>query len=402
MSQFTLPTATAFRGNRPVLSGLVEVRDRTTRRRLSAAWGLLFFNTLTFTGSVLPLPTALGKGLAQAALPAAIFILLTINPRLKVRPNVFLFIVVLLAMGTVLTAVQVHHSGTIFRALRLTGYVGALWLLTPWWGRSDMLLLRIHLRWLYIALGSAFVGILISPGQSFAFDGRLENILWSMTPTQLGQYGAVSVGLTLLLWLGRQLSGRFTLAGVTFALILLLLTHTRTALVALVAGLFMAGVSVFAVNARVRRLFAVIAGIVSVAVMTAGGLIATWLERGENAQGLTSLTGRTNFWALVLNEPRTIFQEIFGFGLSNASINGNPIDSNWLVAYQMEGYFGGVVCGMMLVFLLTAALFQSPGIRRAIILFIVVYCTVASFTEDALADVTTYWLHLVAAASLLT
>jgi len=141
--------------------------------------------------------------------------------------------------------------------------------------------------------------------------------------------------------------------------------------------------------------------VVSVAVMAAGSFIGSWLARGESAQGLLSLTGRTNFWALVLDEPRTTFQQIFGFGLSDASINGNPIDSNWLAAYQMEGYFGSVVCGMMLAFLLASALFQSPGIRRALSLFIVTYCMVASFTEDALADASTYLLHIVVAASLL-
>lgn len=393
---------TALRGNPSAVSiDLGQGRDRSIRRRINAAWGLLFLNTMTYTGgSILPFPTSVGKGVAQAALPVALFVLLTVNPQVKVRPNVFLCIVSLLVMGTILTAVQTHLD-SIFLTLRLVGYVGALWLLTPWWGRSDMMLLRIHLRWIYVALGLALLGMLISPGKAFAFGGRLEGVLWPMTATQLGQYGAVAVGLTVLLWLGRQLSGRLSLAGVTFAMVLLLLTHTRTALVALVAGLLMAGVSVFAVNARVRKFFAVIVGVVSIAIMTVGGLIATWLERGENAQGLTSLTGRTNFWALVLEEPRTTFEQIFGFGLSDASINGNPIDSNWLAAYQMDGLFGAVVCGMMLIFLLAAALFQAPGIRRALALFLVMYCTVASFTEDALADISTYLLHLVVAASLL-
>jgi hypothetical protein len=66
---------------------------------------------------------------------------------------------------------------------------------------------------------------------------------------------------------------------------------------------------------------------------------------------LATLTGRTNFWALVLNTPRNRFQEIFGFGLSNASVNGLPIDSNWLASYMQEGLFGVVVCALSLVFL---------------------------------------------------
>ena len=379
-----------------------DARERSIRHRVNVAWGLLFFNTMTYTdGSVLHLPASVGKGLAQAALPLAVFVLLTVNPQIKIRPNAFLCLVGLLVMETVLTAVETHHLDSIFLTLRFAGYVGALWLLTPWWGRSDMMLLRIHLRWVYVALGLAALGTLISPGKAFAFDGRLQGVLWPMTATQVGQYAAVAVGLTVLLWLGHQLSGRLSLAGIAIAMVLLLLTHTRTALVGLVAGMVMAGLSVVAVNTRVRKFFAVFVGILSIAAMTAGSFIATWLERGENQQGLLSLTGRTNFWSLVLHEPRNTFQEIFGFGLSNAGINGSPIDSNWLAAYQMEGYFGDVVCGMMLVFLLASALFQSPGIRRALGLFIISYCMVAAFTEDALADVSTYLLHLVAAASLL-
>ena len=45
----------------------------------------------------------------------------------------------------------------------------------------------------------------------------------------------------------------------------------------------------------------------------------------------------------MLNTPRTGFQD-FGFGLSNAGVNGLPIDSNWLSSYMQEGLFGVIVC----------------------------------------------------------
>jgi hypothetical protein len=60
-----------------------QVLERSVRRRLGTAWGLLFFNTLTYTGgTVLPIPDKVGKILAQVSLPLAILILLTINPKL--------------------------------------------------------------------------------------------------------------------------------------------------------------------------------------------------------------------------------------------------------------------------------------------------------------------------------
>jgi hypothetical protein len=383
---------------------MTVARDRSVRRRVNVAWGLLYFNTMTFVAgtSVVPLPSKVGKGFAQGALPLALLVLLTVNPKLKVRPNVFLCLLSLLVVDTVFTGIQVHQFGTVFRTVRLAEFVCALWLLTPWWGRSDMLLFKCHLRWTYIALGSVLLGLMISPGHAFAFDGRLEGVVWPMLPTQVAQYAAVAAGLTIVLWFARQLSGRAALAGVAFSIAILLLTHTRTALVALVAGILVAGMSLFAGNARVRKAFAASAAAVSIAVLTAAGFVTAWLARGENAQGLTTLTGRTNFWALVLNYPRDRFQDIFGFGLSNASVNGLPIDSNWLASYMQEGLYGLSLCAIILAFLYATTLFQSLGVRRAIAIFLVTYVFVASFAEDAFTDVSTYMLHLTVAASLLT
>jgi hypothetical protein len=377
-------------------------KERSILRRVKAAYGLLFFNTLTYApGGVLNLPSKVGKALPNGALPLAILLALSVNPKIKLRPSVFLCLVGLLVADAILTATQQSHIGTYYRTFRFLEFLVGLWLLTPWWGRSEMILFRWHLRLLYICLISVGIGILISPGKAFSFDGRLAGDIWPMGATQVAQYAAVAAGLTILLWLSHRLSGRAALVGFAFSSIILLLTHTRTALVALVAGILVAGMSLFAVNAQVRKFFGWGALIASTAVVTAGGFITTWLARGESAQGLASLTGRTNFWALVLNEPRNLFQEIFGFGITNASVNGLPIDSNWLSSYQQEGIFGVCVCVLMLIFLLVAAFFQAPGLRRALILFLVTYCLVSSFTEDAFEAPSTYLLHLVIAASLL-
>ena len=380
-----------------------EAQERSIQRRVYLAWGLLYFNTLTFvaTSSVLPIPSKVGKGLAQAALPLAILVALSVNPKIRLRPNVFLCLVGLLVADAVITCMAAPHPGAMFRTFRFAEFVAALWLLTPWWGRRDMLLFRCHFKLLFVSLLLVLAGILVAPGHAFSYDGRLSGVIWPMLPTQVAQYAALVIGMTVVLWLGRLLSGRVTLVAVVVALGVLLLTHTRTALVGLLAGILVAGLSLFISNSRVRRFFALGAAAVSIGVLTAAEVIVTWLARGENAQGLTSLTGRTNFWALVLNVPRTKFQEFFGFGLSNASINGLPIDSNWLASYMQEGLVGVVVCAVILVWLFVAAFFQPPGLRRALALFIVTYCLVASFTEDAFTDVSTYLLNLTVVASLI-
>jgi len=380
----------------------VDARARSVRRRVSIAWGLLFFNTLTFMPgtSVVPIPSSVGRGLTQAALPLAVLVALTVNPRLAVKPNVFLCLASLLVVDAVITSTQPQHLGTVYRTVRLAEFVVALWLLTPWWGRADMLLFRCHLRWLLVALGSVLLGLAIAPGNSFVLDGRLGSAMWPMYPTQVGQYAAIAAGLAVVLWLARELSGPATVACVVGALTILLLTHTRTALVGLLAALLIAGLSLFTVNARVRKFFVAGAVLVSIGVVTLAGVATTWLARGQDAQGLATLTGRTNFWQLVLHQPRTGFQEIFGFGLSNAGVNGLPIDSNWLASYMMLGLFGAVICACMLLSVYVGAFFQPAGVRRALALFLVTYCAVASYTEVGFTDVSTYLLHLTVAASL--
>jgi len=392
----------ALRHRRGMALDPAAARERSVRRRISAVWGLLYLNTLTFVaGGLVALPSYVGKALTQGALPLAVLVALTVNPKLKLRPNLFLCLTGLLLVDATITTLQPQHLGTAYRGLRFAEFLAVLWLLTPWWGRRDLLVLRCHLRWLCVALGTVVVGLLAAPGRALAQDGRLSGALWPMFPTQVAQYAAVVTGLLVVLWLSRLISGRLCLAVVAVSVPVLLLTHTRTALISLVAGVIVAGLSLFPVNARVRRFFATGAVVVSIGVMTMAGVISTWLARGEGKQGLTTLTGRTNFWTLVLHEPRTRFQEIFGFGLSNASINGLPIDSNWLAAYMMEGLFGVVVCALMLVFLFASSFFQERGPQRALALFLTVYCTLASFTEVGFADVSTYLLHITVAASLL-
>ena len=389
---------------RPVSLGQAQARtqvlERAVRRRLGTAWALLFFNTLTYTGgTVLPIPPKVGKIMAQGSLPLAILILLTINPKLKIRPSVFLCVTCLLILDSMISATQVAKLGTTLRTFRLAEYLFALWLLTPWFGRADMLLAKYQLRALWCALVSVLVGMMVAPGRAFANGGRLTGAIWSMYPTQVAQYGAVTAGMLAVLWMGRKVSGRVALVGVTVAIAEVLLSHTRTALVALVAGLIVAGLSLS--NARVRRIFTTAAVITAVAVVIAASAITSWLARGEGTAGLLTLTGRTNFWAAVLNTPRTPFQEIFGFGISNASVNGLPIDSNWLSAYMQEGILGVVACALILLVLFAAILLKTSGLARALALFLVTYVLVASFTEDAFSDVTTYLLHLTVAASLI-
>lgn len=376
--------------------------ERLIRRRVYLTWGLLYFNTLTFFPGVsfIHIPSSIGKGIAQAALPVALLCALSLNRKVLVRPNVFLCLVSLIALETILTTLQPQHVGTIFRTVRLVGFVVCLWLLTPWWGRRDLLLLRCHLTALGVVLGSVILGLLVSPGHALA-EHRLSGALWPMQPTQVAHYAAVTIGLVVVLWFCGNVRGRTAAFVAVVAGAILILTHTRTALAALIVGLLVAGMSLIVAKPRVRRLFAAAGAITAVVALTLSAFITTWLERGQSSTGLDNLTGRTEVWGPLLAASRDKFQEIFGFGLSNVSFDGLPIDSNWLASYQEEGLFGVVICAAILLFVLTASYFQPRGLQRALALFLVAYALVASFTEVGFTDVSPYLLDLTVAASLL-
>jgi hypothetical protein len=195
-------------------------------------------------------------------------------------------------------------------------------------------------------------------------------------------------------------SGRSALLACAVTGFVLIETHTRTALVALGAGLLIAGLSLITVSHRVRKVFAWAVGIVTVAVLTLSGFLTTWLARGQGTDQLYDLTGRTNVWSAVVDMPRNFFQVIFGFGLSNKSFNGLPVDSNWLASYLDEGFAGVLLSAIVLLFVLVSAFFMPRGKSKALALFLAVYVLIASLTETGFSDASTYLLELTLAASL--
>jgi hypothetical protein len=385
----------------------VEARDRWERRRVGLAWALLILNTLTFFPStysglplVVPVPSSIGKGIAQAALPGALILALTVNRRMAIRPNMFLFLASLLVVEALLTSVQVAQLSNAYRTFRFAEFVVVLWLLSPWWGRRDLLLVRCHLVAMYVVLGSVVLGILVSPRTALA-QGRLEGAFWPNPPTQIAEFAAVTLGIVVIFWLERLMSGRVALPLAVSAGALLLLTHTRTALIALLSGILVAGLSLFLSNARVRNCFVAVSAAAFIGVLAVSNVVMTWWKRGEASYELYSLTGRSRIWAGLLNIPRDQFQMLLGSGLSTQGYLGLPIDNSWLVAYNEQGLIAVVTCAAMLLYLFVTACFRARGVRRALALFLVTYCSVTSYTESGLSAPSTVMLYLALAASVL-
>jgi hypothetical protein len=383
---------------------LAAADERRLRRRITLAWCLLVLNILTFYAgmTIEPVPSIVGKAITQGALPAALLVALTANRRLVVRPNVFLCLMSLLVVEALMTTFDAQFLvSSSYRTFRFIEFVIALWLLSPWWGRQDLLFVRGYLGMMFAALGSVLLGQLVAPRRAGGLGGRLTGVIWPIPPTQVAHYAAVALGITVVLWLCGLARGRTTLLVVVVAAIMLILTHTRTALIGSIAGILVAGLSLFIAKARVRRLFAIGALALSVVTITLSSVLTTWLSRGQSSQELTSFTGRTPVWEAVVSAPRNWFGVLFGSGLSNNSFGGLAIDSNWLAAYADQGVIGAGIIVAMVLFVLITAYFQPPGVRRALPLFLVTYCLVASFTETGLSQPSSYLLELTLAASLL-
>lgn len=401
-----LPASRRRLRRRPARSGFLSRTaglQGTIEARVGLAWTLLFFNILSYskTGALIPLPNSVGKVITQGVLPVAIFVALSVNRKAAIRPNVFMCLVSLLAIEAMFTAIGAEYPrGTALRTGRLVLFGAVLWLLTPYWGRDRMILFRTHLKVLFGFVCLAIVGLPLSPHLAL-FNGRFQGIIWPSPSTQLAHYAATVIGITIILWLAGLMRGRTTAVMAGISLFALLLTHTRTALIALAGGLVVAVITWLPESPRVRRIAGIAAVVLVAGYLASASAITAYLQRGQSADQLSSLTGRTNFWGPLLAYPRDTFEMIFGFGISNGTFNGQPIDNNWLDSYQDQGLFGVIVCAVILGFLLVATFFQARSVYRSLALFFVVYALLASFTEDGITNASAYMLDVTVAASLL-
>lgn len=383
-----------------------EAGARWIERRISVIWALLFFNGLgSLPGrTILPIPRPIAQGLAFLALLVALVLSIGLNRRLLVRPNV------VLGLSTILVAVALTSSirlivgpGAVVRTARFGIFLAVLWLLTPWWGSRNLLLLRCHFRALLWVSAIVLLGLAVSPSAALSGGkgGRLISILWYIPAPQVAEYAALGAGLAIVSWLSGTIApapaGLIAVTGVG----MVLLSHTRTAIVGLVGGVVYAGLTLLLARRRIRRALAILVLVAPLAVVAAAPALSLWFTRGQSGAEIGGLTGRKEVWQMLVAKPRPAFNRWFGFGLSDKSFNGLAIDSTWLAVYQDEGLLGDVLVGGIFLFLLVAPVFRPPGPARAVASFIVVYCCIASYTEVGLGDASAYLLSIVVAASLL-
>jgi len=384
----------------------LSLSDTQIRRRIGWIWGLMFLNVLPYSAKsvLVPMPISIGKVVTECALIVALILALSINRKVLVRPNLFLAIMTLLCVTSVMMSVRGYFGlGSFVRAGRLVEMVAVLWLLTPWWGRKDLLFLQFHRRAQAAVLVVVAAGAILFHGRAFSEEGasRLGGVIWPVPPTQVAHYAAILAGTTIVLWFVSLIRPRTAAVVTLLSVCVLLLTHTRTALVALLMGVLVAGVSLFLSRQRVRKFLAVTVVVGGLIALSFAPFLSSWFLRGQSSSQLTNFTGRATVWSQLEAQPRTEVNTIFGYGMSNDSFNGLPIDSSWLSTYLDQGLFGDVLDGAMLLALLLLALLSPRGPRRAVALFMVTYCLIASFTETGLGEASPYLLDLSMAASVL-
>jgi hypothetical protein len=382
-----------------------DVTETKAPKLVGVVWLLLVVNTLGSQGAVtvVPIPRGVTQLVTMGALAVAFGLALLMNLRVKLRPSAYLLSLSMMVVLSIASSAQLESGyGAFFRCGRYAMFVATLWLLTRWW-HDPFSLVRHHIRAVGAVLLTVVAGLAIAPGKAMAitYDGRLVGAIWPMTPPQIGMYAATMIGLTVLLWLGNRTTRTSLLIVVLPAMVLLLLSHTRTATLALVAGLAIALISLAASSARARRIFTRAALIGGLAALVLGPAIMAWLRRGQDEEALSDLTGRQKVWDALLAAPRTTGEQLFGVGLTNKSFDGLPIDSSWLAVYHEQGLIGVVIVATMMATLLIVAVLRPPSLARACALFLVFYCAIASYTEAGLGDASPYLLNLALAAALL-
>jgi hypothetical protein len=383
----------------------IEAGHAGPPRLVGVVWALLVFNALGTAGpeTILPVPRPVLQMATMGGLLVAFTLALVLNLRLRIRPSAYVFLLTLLLASSVISSTHPGAGyGALFRCVRLAVFVATLWLLTRWWDGS-MTFVRHHIRGYGVVLASVAAGLVIAPGAArpASYDGRLVGTVWPLSPPQIGQFAAVTIGLTVLLALGRGTDRTSAVVVIVPAFVLLMLTHTRTATLGLLVGLVVAVGSLMLTSAAARRAFGWTVLCAGVAAMGFASALQTWFLRGQSQENFATLTGRAKVWEALLAAPRTPLEQAFGMGLGDRSFGGLPIDNSWLSVYHEQGLVGVVLVASFVIVLATGAVLRPPSVARACALFLVIYCVTASYTESGLGDASPYLMHLAVAASLL-
>ncbi len=399
-----LPTMVRPKPGRPLLladvdTGLAPLTD-AVRRHATWSWLFLLCSVLPWSFVQQGRITFIGKRPEQVLV--AIFLVLAawfafrVNPRIRVTNAWPVLLYALLAVVALLPPLGGRSGlGSLFRAGRFLLTLVVLIQLISVFAHDRYIPLRGHLAIMKIVVASSLISLAL--GKGFDNEGRLITQLPALTAPGLAQWTALFSFMLVFLLLQQAIPRRSGLLWLSASMVCLLLSHSRTPLIAGGAG-FVAGVlAMFISSERARRLVSWTLFCVPVAALLFGPAVQAWFLRGQAPDQLNTLTGRTKAWAKVYSFPRDVYSQLFGVGLTDKSIEGLSIDSGYLSIYHEQGRIGVAVMVIIFVVYLARILTRRPSMPRAIATFLVVYVLIASYTETGIGDMSSYVLHLMLA-----
>jgi hypothetical protein len=384
-----------------------DAHELTAHERRTAAlvWILVFGSCLAWTGRpdfVIVLPPRVEQLGTAIAVVLAFWLALKLNPRLRLRGSWPVWLYALLPIVALMPALSGSAGGlgTVARASRFLFALVALALISPVWRSDPWVIVNAHTRALRLCIGAALISLAIGLGQNG--EGRLISQVPALQPPQVGQFAAVLAGMCAIQMLSH--SPRLPRCPLWFALavVALLLSKTRTPLIAGAVALGVALLLLAVSHSRAREVVVTLILLGPALYLIMEPAVQAFLTRGQGDELLSTLTGRTLAWARVHDFPRTGFQELFGIGYGDKSIDGLPIDNGYLAAYHEAGKIGLViVCTAMAVITLRAFAYPKAA-NRAMAIFLVGFVAVASYTETGIGDMSAYVMHVLLAGILLT
>jgi hypothetical protein len=344
------------------------------------------------------------KGVLMAALFMAAMALAA--PRFSFRlPATYLFYFGYLFVAAATGFQLFDPVGPLLRVGRLGLAIAIPILLWRWLAGRSHLFLSAH-RTAHLLIGFVVLaGIAVAPGSAWTAGGRLQGIFIPMLPPRVGEIGAIIVGLTAVALTFRKVKGLPAGIFITLGLMLLILSRTRTAAVALLAGLIVA----FCLTRRHRlgrRALRTILLLVLLAIPLVAPIQA-WAVRGQDTEALSTFTGRTRAWSAVVEQQASWRTVVLGHGLGNKAIllrrgEGDidvmAIDNGWLTLFWETGLLGvGLVLSAVVAAVAGVLRAPTPYVRAATG-FLVTYVAIASFTETGLSDLSSQTCHILVAA----
>jgi O-antigen ligase len=232
-----------------------------------------------------------------------------------------------------------------------------------------------------------------------------------MSAVRVGEVGAVLAGLGLIgVAFGRMRPG-WGLASALVGSGLILLSHTRTAAGALVAGLIVAALSV--ARSRQGRWALTSLLLLLLIGMLFFDSLGSWVLREQSPEQFATLTGRRAAWESLVQKEFAAEEIVFGHGLGAKTITlepntlaqpwlelqrEKPIDNGWLSVLWEAGVVGLVFIALALGTAFVVAWRAPTPYVRAASVYLLALVGVASILETGLSDTSSLTLHVLVAS----